>query len=448
MAEVLPFVATRFTTREGDELSRLLTPPYDVIDGKMQQGFYDANPHNIIRVDFGKDMPGDNDLENRYARAGAIWSQWKQEGVLTEERAKSFYVYEQEFQGADGKLVRRRGFFGAVKLQDFSEGGIRAHEHTFDGPKADRFRLMRSTNSNLSSIFVLYDDPEKTVDSLLEQGIAGQKPLETSFMEVTHRLWVITKQNLIDAIRKAMEPQTLFIADGHHRYETSLLYRDEMRSALRQKNGRQPYDYTLMYMNNIHDEGLVIFPTHRILGKEISDGVDAKECLEDLREYFEIEPLTLDQADYPGEARRLTALLAEAGAATLAFIMVLPKCRAFLLKLKPETNLDELIDDEDTPGPIKQLDVTVLHKYIINRAWLGNPEMDLDDHDVIYEKDACKTIQAMCTAKHGVAFLLNPTKIEQVCSIAQGGMRMPHKSTYFYPKLVTGLIMRDMNSPW
>jgi uncharacterized protein (DUF1015 family) len=245
-----------------------------------------------------------------------------------------------------------------------------------------------------------------------------------------------------------MAPRTLYIADGHHRYETSLLYRDEMRSALRRLNGRQSYDYTMIYMNNIHDEGLVVLPTHRILTKEACLGVDSDETLADLSESFDIEPLRIEAADLGAEAARVTGLLAGAGAERPAIVMLLPKGRVYLLKLKPQANVAEMIDDEAVPDAIKALDVTLLHQYIINRVWLGNPEIELDDQDVRYEKDAACVLKSMQTCRFGVAFLLNPTRIEQVCEIAGRGLRMPHKSTYFYPKLLTGLVMRDMNSPW
>lgn len=448
MAEVMPFVATRFSNRNGEDLARVLTPPYDVIDAKMQQGFYESDPHNIVRIDFGRENPSDTEFENRYSRSGETWKKWKSEGVIAEDPKKSFYVYEQEFALPDGRVVRRRGFFAAVKLEDFSEGGIRAHEHTFDGPKADRFRLMRATHSNMSPIFCLYDDPACTIDQLIAAGIEGQQPIECAFGEVTQRLWTLCKPSVIEAIRAAMAKQTLFIADGHHRYETSLLYRDEMRQALRQKNGRQPYDYTLMYLNNIHDEGLVILPTHRVLSREACMGTEIEEILEDLREFFDVEPLKIDMGDLENEARRVMGLLATAGEQGIAFIMSLCKGRAFLLKLKPDADLDAMIDEEDVSPLIKRLDVTILHRYIINHAWLGNPEIELDDQDVNYVKDAAQALSCMSHTKWGVAFLLNPTRIEQVCEIARAGMRMPHKSTYFYPKLVTGMVMRDMNSPW
>ena len=435
--------------RTPEELARRLTPPYDVIDPVMQQSFYDADPlQHRSRVDLGKDLPGDNEFENRYTRGGSLWQEWKKNGTLAEEPKKSFYVYEQEYKLPDGTAIRRRGFFAAVRLEDFSEGGIRAHEHTFAGPKADRFRLMRATNSNLSPIFCLYDDPERKTDRLLAEALEGQKPVTAEFDGQTHRLWVISKSSTVKELVDAFGGKTLFIADGHHRYETSLLYRDEMRQAMGRKNGRQPFDYAMMYLNNIHDDGLVILPTHRILCKETCLGVDTDEALEDLSENFDMEPVKLNADALEEEALRLTHMLAKAGKTHPAFILLLPKGRVYLLKLKPQVDVDELIDEDDTPRPIKELDVSILHRYIINRAWLGNPEIELDDQDVHYIKDAAEVLRRMMTCKYGVGFLLNPTRIEQVCSIAQGGLRMPHKSTYFYPKLVTGLVMRDLNSPW
>lgn len=448
MVDILPFVATRFAARTPEELARRLTPPYDVIDAKMQQSFYDADPCNIIRVDLGKDLPDDNEYENRYTRGGALWQEWKSNGTLVEEPKKSFYVYEQEYTLPDGVSARRRGFFAAVRLEDFAEGGIRAHEHTFAGPKADRFRLMRATNSNLSPIFCLYDDPERRADRLLAEAIEGQKPQTTDFEGQTHRLWVISKSSTVKELIDAMNGKTLFIADGHHRYETGLLYRDEMRQAMGRRNGRQPFDYAMMYLNNIHDEGLVILPTHRILCRETCIGVDTDEALADLSEYFDMEPITLRTDAIEEEAQRLAQLLARAGEVRPAFVLLLPKGRLYLIKLKTGVDVDELIDDEDTPRPIKELDVSILHRYVINRAWLGNPEIELDDQDVHYIKDIAEVLRRMMTSKYTVGFLLNPTRIEQVCSIAQAGLRMPHKSTYFYPKLVTGMVMRDLNSPW
>lgn len=448
MADVVPFVATRYQTKNSDELGKLLTPPYDVIDAQYQQELYDRHPQNFVRIDFGKDFPDDSEFENRYTRASTAWQEWKNKGILAEDHKKCFYVYEQEFSIPGGKTYRRRGYFAAVRVQDFSEGGIRAHEHTFDGPKADRFRLMRATNTNLSPIFCIYDDPERQIDQLLADAIKDKHPIETEFDGVTQRLWLLCDNKKVEAIEKLMNEQTLYIADGHHRYETSLAFRDEMRRTFRKKDLNQPFDFTMMYLNNIHDEGMIVLPTHRVLSKETIMGTELEEFLEEAQEYFDIKPLELDCTRMDEEAQRVVEELEKAGNKQTSFIMVMPKCRAWLLSLKKHANLDDMIDDDGVPTAVKELDVTILHSYLINRGWLGNPEMELDDEDVHYVKDAADVLRKMQNKKYGVAFIMNPTKLEQVINVAKSGLRMPHKSTYFYPKLVTGLVMRDLNSPW
>ena len=448
MVDISPFVATRYNQELAGEMSRLVSPPYDVIDRKLQQELHDRHPLNLVRIDFARPEPTDSEYENQYCRAGALWQQWKKEGVLVEESRKTYYVYEQRFKLADGSRHARRGFFAAVRLEDFAEGGVRAHEQTFAGPKADRFRLMRATHANLSPIFCVFDDPSRRIDKLLAEAVKGQKPVSARYDGVEHRLWVVSSPKVINGLTTQMADQTLFIADGHHRYETSLLYRDKMRETFGHGNGRSPHDYTMMYLNNIHDEGLVILPTHRILSKETCVGVDCAEAIDDMAEFFDVAPLELDKADLEAEARRYGDLLAEAGRRRPSFIVLLPRGRAWLATLKPKVDPAELIDGEELPRPVLELDVTILHQYLINRATLGNPEIELDDDDVHYVKDVADVLRAMTTNRHGIAYLLNPTRIEQVCEVAREGLRMPHKSTYFYPKLLTGMVMRDMNSPW
>ncbi len=448
MVDIAPFVATRYGHQYDDELSDLVTPPYDVIDKKLQQDLYDRHPHNLVRIDFAKPEPEDSEFENQYAHAGAIWQEWKKQGVLVEEPRKAFYVYEQEFDiPGIGRRVRR-GFFAAVRLQDFSEGGIRAHEQTFAGPKADRFRLMRATHTNMSPIFCLFDDPQKESNDLLAEGIKGLKPVLAEMDGITHRLWSVTKPNVVQGLVKALEDKTLFIADGHHRYETSLAYRDEMRERLGARNGHASFDYAMIYLNNIHDDGLVVLPTHRILSKETVLGVDMQETIDDIGEYFKLTPIEVDGGKLEDEATRVTTMLAEAGERAMSFVLLMPKGKAWLAELKPDVDLSELIDDDDVPPAVRKLDVTILHRYLINRAVLGNPEIELDHEDVHYVKEASEVLQCMRTCRYGVAFLLNPTKVEQVCEVAREGLRMPHKSTFFYPKLLTGMVMRDLNSAW
>jgi uncharacterized protein (DUF1015 family) len=448
MAGVRPFAATRFSASFNGNLSDLLTPPYDVIDSKMQQELMDNHPNNLVRIDFGRVEPDDSEFNNRYTRASGFWKEWKQQGVLQDDSVKSYYVYEQEFQLADQDRVRRRGFFAAVKIEDFSQGGIRAHEHTFDGPKADRFRLTESTHTNLSPIFCLYDELERKIARLLQDGVAGQKPVEATIDDITHRLWVLSDLESCNQVTRLMEGRTLFIADGHHRYETSLMYQKKMRDVSTDPDGNQSYDYTLMYLNNIHDDGMIILPTHRVLSRETCMGVDHDECIQDMAEYFELEQLDIETGNLEAEAARLTQTLEESGWQSTSFLMILPGYRVWLLRMKAGVNLDEMIEQKNLPEAVRKLDVSILHQYIINRAFLGNPDLELDHDDCKYVKDTLGALKSMGSNKYGVAFLMNPTRMEQVCEVAGSGFRMPHKSTYFYPKLATGLVMRDMHCPW
>ncbi len=448
MAGIRPFVATRFNASFNGNLADLLTPPYDVINSQLQQDLLERHPNNLVRIDFGKINPDDSDYNNRYTRAATLWKEWKQSGILRDDPVKSYYVYEQEFPLPAGGTARRRGFFAAVKIEDFSEGGIRAHEHTFDGPKADRFRLTESTHANLSPIFCLFDEKEARVDRLLHDGIHRQDPVQTTIDGIIHRLWLLTDTETCGEITHLMHNRTLFIADGHHRYETSQTYRKHMHNVDANPDGNQPYDYTLMYLNNIHDHGMTILPTHRVLSREICIGVVPDKGIDDLASYFTVEQVGINHEELETEAVRLTDMLEKSGRETISYLMILPGYRIWMLRMRPRASHDEMIPLKNLSAPVKKLDVTILHHYVINRTYLGKPDLELDHDDCEYVKDTLDVLKLMGGNRYGAAFLMNPTRLKQVCEIAASGLRMPHKSTYFYPKLVTGLVMRDMHGPW
>ncbi|MBI3735794.1 DUF1015 domain-containing protein [Candidatus Sumerlaeota bacterium] len=445
MAEIKPFIASRYAPPLRAELDKLLTPPYDVITPAMQEAFYTAHPKNLVRVDFGKEAPGDNETENKYARSARTWAEWNDDGTIVPDPRPAIYVYEQEFDLPGRGQRKRRGFFAAVKLEDFSEGGIRAHEHTFAGPKADRLNLMRATNTNLSPIFCIYDDSERNADRLIAKAIEGSTPVETAIDGITHRLWTVDDPEAAAEIVAAMKPHRLYIADGHHRYETSLNYRAEMREKSGKTGGEEPFDYTLMFLANTHDEGLEILPTHRVLSKRSCDNINIERVLKRLSTDFEVIDMDEEIADPAKAAQTLTERLEEAGRGGVSYVLLLPENRAYLLTIHKDADPDKLIPGKEIARAVKALDVTLLHRYIIQHVWLDNPKEELDDADVTYVKDASEAIRLVLSGSHGAGFLLNPTKIEQVIQIAGLGMRMPHKSTFFYPKIITGLVIRDMN---
>lgn len=444
MAEIQPFKASRFAHKFEGELQDMLTPPYDVISPDMQEELYQRHSYNLVRIDFGMQVQNDDEASNRYTRASRLWDFWIEEGAIATDPVPALYVYEQAFEVAGLGRKKRRGFFAAVKLKDFSEGGVRAHEHTFAGPKADRLNLMRATDTNMSPIFCVYDDNARVADKALAAAIAGLKPVETTIDGVTHRLWTVTDAGVIAAATQAMKPHELFIADGHHRYETSLNYRNEMREKTGKKDGNQPFDHTLIFMANIHDEGLIILPTHRVFSAAALPDFDPGPALQKLTGAFDTTPLDIDLADENKAAEAIAAKLAEAGKRAVSFGLVMPGRKPFLISLRPGTDASRLIPGEDKIPALKKLDVTILHSYIVHKLWLDSPPTELDDAEVSYVKEASDAIRMIREGGQAAAFILNPTRVDQVMQIAAAGARMPHKSTYFYPKLITGMVIRDM----
>lgn len=445
MSEILPFRGTRYNNQIIDDLSKVISPPYDVISKEMQEALYQRHPNNIVRIILTKDE-GDENFADKYTQAANYFRTWRSEGILIEDHQPSLYLYEQEFKLPDGSRKSRKGFFALLKIQDYSEGGVRAHEHTFAGPKADRFKLLQATRANLSPIFLIYKDPERTVAELIEQRMRGSRPWATVTDDdgVVHRLWVVSKKDFIAAVREQMLPKELFIADGHHRYETAVAYRNFMREQTGLKDGRQPFDYTMVYLTHAEQDGLVILPTHRALSKSLMNEIDFKEAFEELKETFDITSEKVDLAKGESLATKITEKIAELGKKRTSFAMIEASGKVHYLQLKKSAKPEELIDAEDMPDVVKRLDVSVLHHYIINRVFIGNPEFELEEDECFYVRDVGKLFEMLRSKKATLAFVMNATPMEQVLEIVAAGIKMPHKSTYFHPKLADGLVMRDM----
>ncbi|MGB9691638.1 MAG: DUF1015 domain-containing protein [Candidatus Sumerlaeaceae bacterium] len=446
MADILPFRGTRYNNQLIPDLSLVISPPYDVISKEMQDALYQRHPNNVVRLILTKDEDDDN-FSDKYTRAANYLRTWRSEGILIEDHQPSLYLYEQQFKMADGRTKTRRGFFALVKLQDYQEGGIRAHEHTFAGPKTDRFKLLKATKANLSPIFLIYNDPEKSVSSLIEERMDSTRPWASITDEdgVVHRLWVVSKKDFITAVRENMAPKELFIADGHHRYETALAYRDFMRSETGLKDGKQSFDYTMVYLSHAEQDGLVILPTHRALSRTLMADVNLKESLEELADHFNVTSEKVDLAKGKSVAKNITDKVAKLGAKRTAFAMIEASGKVYYLQLKENVEPAELIDSDEIPDAVKRLDVSILHQFIINRVFIGNPDFELEEDDCFYVRDVSKLFEMLKSKKAVVGFVMNPTPMSQVLEIVAAGIKMPHKSTYFHPKLADGLVMRDMS---
>jgi len=447
MADVLPFAGTRFNTKEQvPDLGKVLAPPYDVVTPELQKKLYDRDKHNMVRLVAGVEAPGDDEFNNRYTRAAECYRDWKSRNILVDEQRKCFYVYEHEFKLPGSKKVyKRRGYFALVKLQDYRSGKIRAHEMTFDEPKADRLRLLKACQVNTEPLFILYKDEKKEVDEILHKHVDPTPSEEfTDENGDTHRLWLMHKKDPILSINQAMKNKILYIADGHHRYETALKYRDEMREITGRRDGRQPYDFILMYLNNFEDEALFTTATHRVLARDLGSDIDIDEVLEDIGEYFDTKEFKVDLAKTDKAVEIINKHLEVKKTSKTVFVMVLANGRAFELRLKKGADLNEMIDAEFMSDLVKQQDITILHRFIIARGWIGNPEVELDGDDIMYCQQIEDALDLVRRRKGCVAFITNPMGKEEIMEIAENGELMPHNTTYFFPKIPSGLIVRDL----
>jgi uncharacterized protein (DUF1015 family) len=289
-------------------------------------------------------------------------------------------------------------------------------------------------------------DPKKRLVNLLRQK-TSKRPLEhfVDYYGVKTRLWICQNPTDVQLFQEAVRDEDFLIADGHHRYETALSYQAEMRSALGKRHKNMPFDYTMMYLTSMADEGLVILPTHRALTADLGAGVDINEVLGDLEGYFDVETVEVNREDAAKSAAFLLEQITPDRNKRVRMAMILRNQPARILTLKAGIDLDKVIALEDLPAAVRELDVSILHNFIIRQIWIGNPEMEIDETDIIYTREAAEVIERVRQRHACVGFLVNAPRIEQARAVAEQGLRMPQKSTYFYPKIASGIVMRDIS---
>ena len=424
MATVSPFRAWRYAA-DRVSISDVVTQPYDKISPKMQDGYYKASPYNLVRIILGKHLPGDGDRENVYTRASASFQDWRVSGVLRQDPQPSLYSYSQTFTipGTSGQ-AERRGFIAAGQLEEYSARVVFRHEQTLSKPKVDRLNLLRATRAHFGQIFMLYNGSGK-IDALLE---SSQLPdIEvTDEYSVFHRVWKVSDPAVIARVQAEMKERNLIIADGHHRYETALAYRNERRAAA--GNAAAPYDSVMMTFVDMDRPGLVVLPTHRVVFGLAS--FSAARFQTDAHKYFEVEEVdsALDEA-------RVGGILGKAGATGTALLAV-GRERAFLLHT-PKALGTALLSGFSLRQ--QALDVVQLHKCLLEGVLHISEEAVRNQQNVSYCREASEALEQVRTGKAQMAFLMNPVRIEQVRDIAFAGEVLPQKSTDFYPKLLSGL---------
>ena len=443
MAQVRPFRAFRYNPARAP-FDRVLIQPYDKISPAMQEKYYAADPHNLIAVEKGRLLPNDSAQNNVYTRAASALEDWIHKNIVVQDPTPAFYGYTQEYTAPGTEERRtRRGFIAAGKLEDYSAGIVFRHEQTLSGPKADRLELLRHTRTHTGQLFMLYSDAERRVDAILSEAESSAAPATDLRDEygVVHRLWVIAHTDRLAAIAQAMAEQKLVIADGHHRYETALTYRNERRSQAGGIDPNAAYEFAMMTFINTRSEGLTILPTHRVAAN-LHD-FSWPSVRRHLEPWFTAEAFSFRNGGERSEARgkflrRLTEMRAQRS------IGVYPASQSakrayYVLALRPGTDLAQLLPNV---SPLqRELDVVLLHEGILEAALGVTPQAVTSEKNLTYEREALAALEAVDSGAAQIAFLLNPCEVEQVMRIATAGEVLPQKSTDFFPKLLSGVTM-------
>lgn len=432
MVDVAPFTGLLYNEDQAGPLADLVAPPYDVIRPEQQDDLYRKSPYNVVRLILGKQCDHDTESDNRYTRAARDFADWMQKSILKEDDRPAFYVYSQEYT-YDGKPYNRFGFFARVKLEEFSKGNICPHEFTLAKAKEDRAKLIRACKANFSPVFGLFSDPGHTVDTRLNE-VMKTEPLAVIEDEdgVTHRFWKLTDPATITFLSEQFESKKVYIADGHHRYETALAYHRE--------NGGPDSDsaHVLMFLTNLDNDSLAIFPIHRQI--KCPEPFDRDAFLKKLEPFFKVEDLPKNSS-----AEQLTSILEEAGQQGVVFCAYLGQGDAVLLKLKSVDHVVQYMDADDAED-LKVLDVFQLHTLVLKHLMGINTKLAEHQQYITYNVRTQESMKNVDKGEFDLVFFMNATRIDQVRELAEKGVRLPQKATYFYPKLLSGLVINRFQS--
>ncbi len=434
MAQIVPFRGILYNTEKIEEMANVVVPPFDVISREDQQSAYDCHPHNMIRLELNRGPDNGSGPADPHLSAAAHFESWLKDGILVRDAEPAFYLAATGFQ-IGARPFTRFGFISRVRLTDFDEGIVLPHEKTFSRVRGERLELMKACHANFSPIFAMYADPGDALLKGAEKSVQDRLP-EIDFVDGNghrHRLWRLVGEDLTGHMAAALKDRRLYIADGHHRYETALAYRRWMQEQHGPLPDEHPANYVMMYLTAMESDGLVILPAHRLL-KSVSEEMQQR-LLDRAPDFFEVAPMGRG-------IEALKAAMAEHGGQTRIGVVVGDPRDLYLLRLR-EGIMAEMFADSIAPELI-DIDVTVLTQLILMEI-LGFDRARLDDERLIgYASTYEQGISKIYDGQYDIGFLLNPTPIEQVRRVADAGRIMPRKATYFYPKVISGLVLNSL----
>ncbi len=442
MTEIKPFRAIRYNLDNlgEDAAEDVVAPPYDVIDEDQQAAFYDRHPNNVIRLILNRIQPSDTNENNRYTRARRYLVDWLARGELQQDHKPGLYLHHQTFEDVEGQVHTRKGFLGLVRLAEYDQEVVLPHERTLRGPKIDRLKLMKACECNMSPVFLLYEDPDREVARLLEAARDDQVAMDvTTDDDIRHQLWSVFDGEAQCKVAGVLEDTQVLIADGHHRYETALAYRDFRRDVAEERVEDAPYEYVMAFLVNIHDPGLQVFPTHRVIHDV--DGFDYSALIDQLQQsdVFEATELPTELLDDPLD---LMAQLDEAGNDRPSFVLANGGEVPYLVQFTGDG--ESPVFDDDTPAEVRELDVAILHEAIIDRMIGVDKDAQEAKTNLRYMKQLDDAVDALDNDDDQLVVFMNPTPVDQVARVCKSGGKMPQKSTYFFPKILSGLTINPL----
>ena len=443
LAIVAPLRGSTYSLHTDEDFSNLVAPPYDVIPPEEEEILYGKDPHNIIRLILGKKKTGDSDWDNKYTRAADYFKRWETEGILIRAERPCLYVTSMTYDPGNGEPQKTRwGIIALVRVEEKESGVILPHERTFSAHRDDRLRLMRACNAQFSQIFSLYEDPDNTIMGICRSGMLMDPQISFQHQDGSlHQMWIIESPSIAKKVSQAFLSKTLLIADGHHRYETARNYRDIMRTRYGRKPANRSYEFTMMYLTNMNDEGLTILPSHRLVRN--APGFEEKDFFSRIGDWFAVEKIDLPPGDPKSGSHDLRMALAKRGASTTAIGLYHRDAKdCYLLSLR-EGFRKEMGDD--LHPALKNLDVLVLSRLLLQRA-LGFTRAHLDNEKIFQYRSSIESALSLVHSREfQMTFFLNPTKMRQVQEIAGLSLVMPRKSTYFFPKVLSGLVLHKID---
>ena len=440
MVKVLPLKGIVYN-QEKVNIADVIAPPYDVISSDEQEKLYQASPYNIVRLILAKINPDDTDNNNRYTRAAEDFKKFLDEKALIPAEKPCIYYYIQNYTTAKGEKVSRKGFIARNLIEEYTEGNIMPHEFTMGGPKEDRLKLMKACKANFSQIFFAYSDPEKAIDKAVK---LPEKPMidVTDDLGIQNIVYAIDNEEVLNKITEIMADKKVLIADGHHRYETSIAYRDFRRSEEPEWKEEYNFNYVMAYYTNLDDENLKVFPTHRIVKREI----DKAALVDCLAKYFDKTEYSFDEATREDVKERFVNDIEEVALSKIAFGACFKGENKYILfKLREKDTINKILEEKGVPEVLRKLDLSLLHKIVLS-DFLGFSEEDqFKQNGVKYLKKEAEAFEAVENLQAEVVFIMATPHIHLIKEVSGEGYKMPQKSTYFFPKLLSGLVINPLD---